>query len=74
MITAHDFVSDDWYDMNWYERPQPETIEELAPYWDEMMQDAIINEREIPDGLTIETYVKIWNKLCETVPIKDEIN
>ena len=37
MTTAYQFVSDDWTDMNWYEQPQPGTVEELAPYWDEML-------------------------------------
>lgn len=68
MNTVYDFVWDDWHDLNWYERPQPGTVEELAPYWDEFIHEAIINEREIPEDLTIENYVQTWNDLCETIP------
>lgn len=72
MTTAYKFVSDDWTDMNWYEQPQPGTVEELAPYWDEMMEQARTCDREIPDDLTIELYVSIWNDLCATNKIKEE--
>lgn len=65
MATIYEFVSDDWTDQNWYEEPQPGTVEELAPYWDEFIRDTITSGREIPDGLTLEGYVSIWNELCK---------
>ncbi len=66
MATLRDFVSDDWTDQNWYEQPQPGTVEELAPYWDEFIRDQTSAGRDIPKGITLEDYVSIWNELCET--------
>jgi len=65
MITAYDFVIDDWRDASWYEEQTPGTVEELAPYWNEFLQDCRSWGREIPEDLTLETYVTIWNELCE---------
>lgn len=64
MITVYDFVSDDWTDANWYDRPTPETVSALAPYWDEFIRDTAATGREIPPDLTLELYVTIWNELC----------
>lgn len=64
METVHDFVTDDWTDQNLYDRPQPGTVEELAPYWDEFIRDQTSTGRKIPKGITLEDYVAIWNELC----------
>ena len=64
MITAYQFVSDDWTDLNWYKHPEPVTVSAVAPYWDEFIQDCVRSGREIPEGLTIDLYVSIWNDLC----------
>ena len=59
-----DFVLDDFREMGFYEKQQPVSVSDLAPYWDVFLQDCALIGRPVPDGLTPETYAASWNNFC----------
>lgn len=64
---VYEFVQDDWNDANYSDAPEQITVDDIAPYWDEMMKQCADNCRHVPLGLDPELYVVIWNSMCDIV-------
>lgn len=61
--TPEEFVLDDFTDQGWYDAPAPLALDDIAPYWDEFLQDCRCCGRPVPEDLTPELYVTLWNDL-----------
>ena len=59
-----DFVTDDFINHCWSDDPEPQTVADFAPYWDEFNRDCLEWGNPVPEGMTVEDYVSIWNDLC----------
>ena len=60
-----DFVSADFHEEIYYSGVVHCDIAEIAPYFDEFVDDCKRAKREIPEGLSPELYVGIWNELAD---------
>lgn len=62
--TPEEFVLDDFMEQAWSDTPVPQGLDDIAPHWEEFLQDCRISGRPIPADLTPALYVEIWNNLC----------
>ena len=68
-----DYIFADYQDNVWYNGDQPAgTVEELRPYWDEYVSDRKEMDYPVPEGLTVELYVEIWDLWYETTRRVDD--
>ena len=58
-----EFVLDDYQENVWHNGDEPcSTVEEIETVWEEFVEDCGKYGREIPEGITPELYVAIWNE------------
>jgi len=57
-----DFVAADVYDNGLYEAPKHITAADVSPYYDEYLYARTEEGLPVPDGLTVDIYVAVWNE------------
>ena len=65
MKTIRDFMSDEVQELSYYEEPKKIELSDIAPSFDKWLKDCEVWGIKVPEGLTAEIYVKVWNEIVE---------